>query len=495
MARSIGSLEFLLALASALAIASAQADGSDIAIQEATVTNLPADGVYLWGDEITIDCKVANVTWGDGSTPNSSSFLVMFYLSGGGKDYPIAQHRCPGLPPRSKEVHAFSVAAAVSQEIPHGQYRVKVHAVYDDDYTQSNNIKYAATICVGRPCPDVAVQSVRIGAPSYRPGDPAVVTCTMKNLGEISAGGYDVAYYASTDTTITAGDHPIGIAHAVALAVGQEDTFDTTCVFPANLPPGDYYIGVSITCAGDGNRGNDARCNADPVWVGPFADLAVQSLDATNGSYQPGSALAVHSLLCNVGDRVADTYVIRYYASADTAITAQDCQIGYAQRPGLTSGKQDSFDVTCQLPAYLPPGACYIGAIVTCAADKRSGNNTGCDETPLTIVHPPGYVCGRATYADTSAWIHPIRYARVKIYNADTDTDPLNDRLLAETATDGDGNFGVVLVHEQTSGPQIYVKVFTEGVSGAYPGTTSTICTVKDDVLKSLYSLKSPLCP
>jgi hypothetical protein len=113
----------------------------------------------------------------------------------------------------------------------------------------------------------------------------------------------------------------------------------------------------------------------------------------------------------------------------------------------------------------------------------------------VEVLHPAGYVCGQATYQDKRNQEQPIRYALVEVHAEDNNNDPLDDPLLGQTHTNGEGLYGLILANDGNSGRDIYVKVLSEGVSGAYPGTTSRICTLKDAVLDEVYSLVSDLHP
>jgi hypothetical protein len=50
----------------------------------------------------------------------------------------------------------------------------------------------------------------------------------------------------------------------------------------------------------------------------------------------------------------------------------------------------------------------------------------------------------------------------------------------------------ILLQKSGNGSSQVYLKAFTQAVAGAYGGTTGKICSVRDDVLHEIYSLKSP---
>ena len=90
---------------------------------------------------------------------------------------------------------------------------------------------------------------------------------------------------------------------------------------------------------------------------------------------------------------------------------------------------------------------------------------------------------------------HPVRYALIRAYSVDDNSNPMDDPVIRETYTDSDGNYGMLLKKDKSSSPLLYVKAFTQAVAGVYAGTTSRICSVRDDVLHEVYSLKSPPNP
>lgn len=326
---------------------------------------------------------------------------------------------------------------------------------------------------------------------TFKPGDEVVVRFWIKNIGDQTSNSYTVDYYASTDSDISVNDYEIKNVSISGLAPGESHNFNTTCQFPFDIPEGYYHIGIIVTWSYDGGSENTYGSSNRTVWVGPPVDLAVQSVNATNGDYQPGDEIVVYSLIENIGERTSESYTVDYYASTDAAITNSDYHIGYVNRSGLAAGEQHSYETTCQFPLNMPAGNCYIGIIVTCPKDYDPANNVGRDNATVEIVHPAGYVCGQMKYQDRWRREHPIRYALVEIYEDDNNDNPLDDRVIGQTYTDHNGNYGVIVLNDDQSGQDIYVKVFTD--SNAYPGTTSKICNVKDDIFGESYSLESSL--
>lgn len=254
--------------------------------------------------------------------------------------------------------------------------------------------------------PDLAVQSVDATNGTYQPGDQIVVYNLVRNIGEQSSNNYTVDFYASTNTNITTSDYKIGHVSRSGLAPGAQHSYNTTCQFPPNgydgspIPADNYYIGIIVTCSNDNNSSNNKGYDSTTVSVvePPSPDLAVQDVDATNGTYQAGDQIDVYNLIKNIGGQTSNSYTVDFYASTNTTITASDYKIGHVSRSGLAPGAQHSYNSHCYFPpnSYdgnpIPEGDYYIGIIVTCSNDDNPSNDKGYDSSPVTVKWPEYYL-------------------------------------------------------------------------------------------------------
>jgi len=475
----------VLALGLAAVFAEAGYGDADLSAQWVRVKNMTYDSNFWIGDELVIDADVVNE-----GNEGSGSYTVEYYLS---KDsvittsdyYLTAVHR-GDLDPGAEDT--FSTTCTIPMSIPGALYSLGILVVCSNDSHPENNTHCAYSgIVVRVPVPDLAIQYVHVTNGCARPGGTIRMMTEVKNVGQKASASYVVEYYA--------GGYKVGDADRAGLAPGMFDTFEAECTVPAGIPHANYQIVAKIVCSDDSNSKNDEASDGATVWMGPFADLAIQSVDVVGGSHVPDSQVVVHSLLQNVGDKDAGDFTVQFYLSKDDTITTKDYCIGSAHGGQLRPGGQSACDTTCRLPPYFPEGSCYVGAVLTCQNDGYAGNNQAVDDTPITIVHAHGYVCGRIVYKDLESWEHPVRYALVKVYDADDNNNPLDDRVIGETSTDQNGNYGVLILADSRSGQRVYIKAFTQVAAGVYAGTTSTICSVRDDVLHEVYSLKSSLYP
>jgi len=159
----------------------------------------------------------------------------------------------------------------------------------------------------------------------YRPGDSINITTTIKNVGNFSSSDYNVDYFATDDSTTSL---LIGSLERDGLEPGEEDTFETLCQFPVNIPPDYYSIEVVITCQNDIDENNNYKESSISVLVSTMEDLAVELVDVNNVIYMPGDQINVYTLIKNVGDKPSAAYTVNFYASGDMTITNQDLCIG-----------------------------------------------------------------------------------------------------------------------------------------------------------------------
>ena len=122
---------------------------------------------------------------------------------------------------------------------------------------------------------------------------------------------------------------------------------------------------------------------------GGSADLAVQSVNATNGTYAPGDAISVAVSIQNVGNAASSAYTVRIYASTNSTINGSDTEIGSSARAALAAGQMSNFNVNGTFPGNIADGNYFIGALIE-INDSNNANNTGHDQTAITVTTPAG---------------------------------------------------------------------------------------------------------
>lgn len=432
------------------------------------------------GESISIECRVRNV--GDAVSLNyTADFYIGSYYLGSVERGPL------GI----DEEDIFSETWELTEDVPEGYYspRVTITCANDDDSRGGTN----STSDMGRfrfarrVSPDISIRTVDAADGVYQPGESMAVYVCIDAVGGQLAANCEISVFASADLAISADDYRIQNTTFSGLAPGTSYCADIICQFPIDMPLGKYYIGILAThqtpTDTETKEGQDSR----PVYIGEPADLIVQAVETNGGTYSPDDQIEVRSLVENIGRQTSNDYTVTYYVSTDNAIAATDFEIGRAHHAGLAADEENSHTTTCHLPKNLSVGAYYVGMIVTCSNDAYPENNTGRDNSAIRIVQPTDAVTGRLMYQDRDGGEHPIRYALVEICDGDT------EQTLKTTYTDGNGNYSVRVPGDGQMAQDVYVGVYTEGVSGAYPDVASSICSVRDDVFGEPYHLQSDL--
>jgi len=182
---------------------------------------------------------------------------------------------------------------------------------------------------------DLDLQLVDIASGTYAPGDPVTIHNVIQNIGGETSPGYRITFYASTNTTITSSDYQIGYVDRAGLAPSATHNFNTSGNLPASLPDGSYYIGALLSVS-DANSSNNSNFDSNPITVNGVdpADLDLQLVDVTSGTYQPNDAITIHNVVQNIGSETSASYRITFYASTNTTITSSDVSV-YRPSDGL----------------------------------------------------------------------------------------------------------------------------------------------------------------
>jgi plastocyanin len=160
----------------------------------------------------------------------------------------------------------------------------------------------------------------------------------------------------------------------------------------ASTTASSFTFSVTFNSAGS----NPYRCTVHAGMTGTItvegaggdpADLAMQSVDATSGTYAPGAAIPIAISIQNIGGEASGSYSVSYYASTDSNITGADTLLGSNNRASLTAGAVANFAANAAFPGNMPDGMYFIGAIIN-LNDANNANNTGVDNSPVTVEAP-----------------------------------------------------------------------------------------------------------
>ncbi len=299
----------------------------------------------------------------------------------GGDTY-LGSRWVPGLAAGASSSGTTSVTLPLSMTGP-----IYVGAVVDvegeiAESDETNNTLVGDTTTISKPHRTVASVSA---TPSTLPaGGTLTITDSVKVTGGVS-DGFWVRFYLSADATITAADAFIGARWVNQLASGAISSGSTTVALPVGLG-GTQYVGAIADGAGDSDPTNNAL--AGNVITISKPDLVVASLAATPASLGAGGTLTVTDSVTATGGATTGFWV-RFYLSADAAITTADTYIGGRWVTGLASGGTSSATTALALPPNVS-GTYSVGAIVDPdggVAESDETNNPLAGNT-VTITKP-----------------------------------------------------------------------------------------------------------
>jgi subtilase family serine protease len=227
-------------------------------------------------------------------------------------------------------------------------------------------------------------------------GRPFSISCDIRNAGLAAAPGYAVSFYASTDTTITAGDTYLGYRAMGGLAAGATADCDHSLTFPP-LADGLYYVGWiidSLNAVSETDETNNVAYNVNGRLrvLNPTVDLS--EADPGMRSFSPeavkgGDPFSVSIAVGNGGTVGSGPFVVRFYASPDKGITGADWLIGESAVADLPSKGEAKVSWSGTFPVLIPAGSYYVGWIIDAAGavgETDETNNTGFVNDPQLAV-------------------------------------------------------------------------------------------------------------
>ncbi len=122
------------------------------------------------------------------------------------------------------------------------------------------------TVVAGAGSADVSIESINAIDGAYEAGEDFRLLATLKNLGTLDSGAFNVNFYASTDNNITSGDTFLGSKNINNLATGASQNIDESVDLPVSLPVGDYFVGA-IADINDSNLGNNIKVDNTAIFV------------------------------------------------------------------------------------------------------------------------------------------------------------------------------------------------------------------------------------
>ncbi len=356
----------------------------------------------------TVPGGTLTANWAGIPIPTTNDFVLLFALGSGSETY-LDFWPTGGAA-------AGTLTLTLPAGLPFGTYELRLLSTDPDFYNLPESIARSKPIHVGSAAADLVIESVSTTPAQPAIGQPVAVTVTVKNQGNLAAGGFVVDFYKDR-----------GAAPAPGL------TGDIRCAIAALAPAASAQCAGTVTYAAAGTFNAWAQVDTAQVVAesdegnnvaGPRAitvaapagpDLIVVSVGNPPTSAAPGKAFAVTNTVKNQGATAAAQSTMRYYLSLDATKDAGDTLLtGTRTVPALAPGVQSAGTATVTIPLGTPPGTYRL---LACAddtqlvAETNEGNNCGAaagsivvgrpDLVETAVTNPPGAARPGATFTVT----------------------------------------------------------------------------------------------
>jgi subtilisin family serine protease len=239
---------------------------------------------------------------------------------------------------------------------------------------------------------DLAVTAVS-GPTSANRGDVVALSATVANLGSSATPASSVNFHLSTDAIITAADTLVGSVATPALTAGTQQVVGTNVTIPSTIATGTYFIGAIVDPANlidEGNEANNAKAGNAIVINNIAVDLSVTAVSGP-ASGNTGSPIAVTATVANLGTAAAAATTLNFYLSSDAVIGTTDTLLAALPVPSLAGGASTIISASPSIPATLPAGTYFIGAIAdpnNAIIETNEANNSRAGNTIVTSTAP-----------------------------------------------------------------------------------------------------------
>ena len=278
-------------------------------------------------------------------------------------------------------------------------YGACVDAVTDETDT-TNNCSTAVAITVQDTAaahqgqPDLIVSSPYVSHSSPPAGARFTVSASVRNGGRGPSATTTLRYYRSSDGTITTSDTEVGTAEVAELAASGSTTESVELTAPAAL--GTYYYRACVDSVSDETDTNN-NCSTsvqvtvqqtvtEPTEPQGDPDLTVTSATVSDSGPSVGAKFTLSATVRNGGAGGAETTTLRYYRSADAAITTSDTQVGTDAISELAAS--GSAGQSVELTAPSTSGTYYYGACVDAVTDESDTTNNCSGSVKIAILQP-----------------------------------------------------------------------------------------------------------
>ena len=254
-------------------------------------------------------------------------------------------------------------------------YGACVDAVTHESDT-TNNCSTSVPVTVPEPAPDLVLATPTVSDSSPDAGATFTLSATVRNEGDEASAATTLRYYRSTGAIITTSDTEVGTGEVGALAASG--TSGESVSLTATLPARTYYYGACVDAVtGESDTTNNCSSSVEVTVTAPDKpDLKIYAIVAgTNpfGGTPPGGLIQMSAGVRNQGGVASLATTLRFYQSADAAITTSDTEVGTDQVGELAASGTRSHGADVTAPSST--GTYYYGACVDAVTDEFDTTN------------------------------------------------------------------------------------------------------------------------
>ena len=351
----------------------------DLVVGSPTVSD---DGPVA-GEAFTLSATVSNA--GDG---DSAATTLRYYRSADStittSDMEVGTDAVAGLAASASSDESVELTAP-STPGPY-YYMACVDAVAQESDTTNNcSTSVRVTVPYVRTHPDLVVDAPSVDDSTPEVGVTFTLSATVRNQGDGGGAATTLRYYRSADASISTADTEVGTDRVDWLHPVWSS--DESVTLSAPTDPGDHYYGACVDpVAGESDISNN--CSSSVRVTAPqHPDLVVDTPTVSESTPDAGESFRLSATVRNRGGEHSAYSWLRYYRSADPAITTADAEVGAVILDGgvAASASREEW-VWSRAPS--DPGTYYYGACVDAVPDESDTANNCSSSVRVTVPAP-----------------------------------------------------------------------------------------------------------
>ncbi len=217
-------------------------------------------------------------------------------------------------------------------------------------------------------------------------GENVRMEITLENNGEKNTEYVPTGFYLSTNSIISTNDRLLATwNYYLTRNIPYETTHTVT--IPADVAPGNYFLGVYVDHQYDIPEVTGANNVAYyPIKVIAKPDLVTINPAVNDATLTPGQAFTFSARVKNQGVSNSTSTTLRYYRSTNSIISTYDTEIGTDPVAALAPGGISLESIALHAPAT--DGTWWIGACVDSVPGETNVGNQCSTGVKITVTSP-----------------------------------------------------------------------------------------------------------